>query len=79
MPSPHPDPHVAESPSNKPRKSPYTIDRDIPGGFEGETVTRRNFMTGTAMAAGGIASLESLAHQPSPEPARGPELRRFLE
>ncbi len=37
-------------------KSPYTLDRNIPGGFEGETVTRRRFMTGGALAAGGIAS-----------------------
>jgi len=28
----------------------------MPGAFEGETVTRRGFMTGTAMAAGGIAT-----------------------
>ena len=44
--------------SRKPpaRKSPYTVDRGIPGAFEGETVTRRNFMTGGAMAAGGIAT-----------------------
>jgi Rieske Fe-S protein len=40
----------------KTRKSPYTIDRGTPGAFEGETVTRRRFMTGTALAAGGIAS-----------------------
>jgi Rieske Fe-S protein len=43
--------------SKKPaRKSPYTVDRGIAGAFEGETVTRRNFMTGTAMTAGGIAT-----------------------
>ena len=29
-------------------KSKYTADRGIPGAFEGETVTRRRFMTGTA-------------------------------
>ena len=28
-------------------KSKYTADRGIPGAFEGETVTRRRFMTGT--------------------------------
>jgi menaquinol-cytochrome c reductase iron-sulfur subunit len=40
----------------KKRKSHYTADRSIPGAFEGETVTRRNFMTGGALAVGGIAS-----------------------
>jgi menaquinol-cytochrome c reductase iron-sulfur subunit len=37
-------------------KSKYTADRHIPGAFEGETVTRRRFMTGTAHTAGGIAA-----------------------
>ncbi len=37
-------------------KSKYTLDRDIPGAFEGETVTRRRFMTGTAHTAGAIAA-----------------------
>ena len=37
-------------------KSPYTEDRNIPGAFEGETVTRRRFMTGSVNAAGGIAA-----------------------
>jgi menaquinol-cytochrome c reductase iron-sulfur subunit len=37
-------------------KSKYTLDRRIPGAFEGETVTRRRFMTGTAHAAGAIAA-----------------------
>ncbi|MEA2142771.1 MAG: menaquinol-cytochrome c reductase iron-sulfur subunit [Solirubrobacteraceae bacterium] len=41
-------------PHNK--KSPYTVDRGMPGAFEGETVTRRGLMTGGALAAGGIAS-----------------------
>jgi Rieske Fe-S protein len=36
-------------------KSPYTLDRNIPGAFEGETVTRRRFMVGSANAVGGIA------------------------
>jgi Rieske Fe-S protein len=35
--------------------SKYTADRNIPGAFEGETVTRRRFMGVTAQAAGGIA------------------------
>jgi Rieske Fe-S protein len=37
-------------------KSKYTTDRMIPGAFEGETVTRRRFMTGTAHTAGAIAA-----------------------
>jgi len=37
-------------------KSKYTLDRRIPGAFEGETVTRRRFMTGTAHGAGAIAA-----------------------
>src|SRR2546421_12170098 len=37
-------------------KSKYTADRNIPGAFEGETITRRRFMTGTANAAGIIAA-----------------------
>jgi menaquinol-cytochrome c reductase iron-sulfur subunit len=48
---------VAKPPSKDPaRKSRYTADRGSVGAFEGETVTRRRFMTGTAMAAGGIAT-----------------------
>ena len=35
-------------------KSKYTADRQIPGAFEGETVTRRRFMTGTAHVAGAV-------------------------
>jgi len=38
-------------------KSKYTTDRMIPGAFEGETVTRRRFMTLTAHGAGAIAAL----------------------
>ena len=44
------------APAPKKRKSPYTADRNIPGAFEGETVTRRGLMTGGALAVGGIAS-----------------------
>jgi menaquinol-cytochrome c reductase iron-sulfur subunit len=36
-------------------KSKYTADRNIPGAFEGETVTRRRFMTGTVHTAGAVA------------------------
>jgi menaquinol-cytochrome c reductase iron-sulfur subunit len=42
-----------------PRKQPkskYTADRNIPGAFEGETVTRRRFMTLTVHGAGGLAA-----------------------
>lgn len=37
-------------------KSKYTADRHMPGAFEGETVTRRRFMTGTVHSAGAIAA-----------------------
>jgi menaquinol-cytochrome c reductase iron-sulfur subunit len=37
-------------------KSKYTIDRKIPGAFEGETITRRRFMTVTANGAGAVAA-----------------------
>jgi menaquinol-cytochrome c reductase iron-sulfur subunit len=37
-------------------KSKYTLDRGMPGAFEGETVTRRRFMTASAHTAGGIAA-----------------------
>ena len=37
-------------------KSKYTADRNIPGAFEGETVTRRRLMTMSVHSAGGIAA-----------------------
>jgi len=37
-------------------KSKYTLDRQVPGAFEGETITRRRFMTGTAHTAGAVAA-----------------------
>jgi Rieske Fe-S protein len=37
-------------------KSKYTAERGIPGAFEGETVTRRRFMVGSAHGAGMIAT-----------------------
>ena len=43
------------SPAKQPQ-SKYTADRNIPGAFEGETVTRRRFMTLTTHTAGGIAT-----------------------
>ena len=36
-------------------KSKYTLDRGMPGAFEGETVTRRNLMNLTAQGAGSVA------------------------
>jgi menaquinol-cytochrome c reductase iron-sulfur subunit len=47
---------VADPPSKTDKKSRYTTGRGIAGAYEGETVTRRRFMEGTALAAGGIAS-----------------------
>jgi len=38
------------------KSSKYTIDRGMPGAFEGETVTRRAFMNVTAQTAGGLAA-----------------------
>ena len=40
----------------KAAKSKYTADRQIPGAFEGETVTRRRFMTGVAHTGGAVAT-----------------------
>jgi Rieske Fe-S protein len=37
-------------------QSKYTVDRMIPGAFDGETVTRRRFMTGTVHTAGAISA-----------------------
>jgi menaquinol-cytochrome c reductase iron-sulfur subunit len=37
-------------------KSKYTADRAMPGAFEGETVTRRRFMTAVTHGAGGLAA-----------------------
>lgn len=37
-------------------KSPYTVDREMPGAFEGETITRRRLMTGTAHGLGAVAA-----------------------
>ena len=38
-------------------KSRYTENRGVAGAFEGETMTRRGLITGTALAAGGIATM----------------------
>ena len=45
------------APNRRPSKSKYTADRGTPGAFEGETVTRRRFMTGTAHGAGALATM----------------------
>ncbi len=37
-------------------KSKYTADRNMPGAFEGETVTRRRLMTLTVHGAGAVAA-----------------------
>lgn len=43
---------------NDPRqsKSKYTVDRNVPGAFDGETITRRRLMTGGAHTAGAVAA-----------------------
>jgi len=43
-------------PDRRKTKSKYTLDRRIPGAFEGETVNRRRFMTLTANGAGALAA-----------------------
>lgn len=48
---------MADSPKKFDKKSKYTEGRGIAGAFEGETVTRRRLMEGTALAAGGIATM----------------------
>jgi Rieske Fe-S protein len=41
---------------HKQAKSKYTLDRGMPGAFEGETVTRRRFMGLTVHTAGGVTA-----------------------
>jgi menaquinol-cytochrome c reductase iron-sulfur subunit len=41
---------------HKQAKSKYTLDRNVPGAFDGETVTRRRFMGLTVHTAGGITA-----------------------
>ena len=48
---------MAEPPEKFDKKSRYTEGRGIAGAFEGETVTRRRMMEGTALAVGGIATM----------------------
>jgi menaquinol-cytochrome c reductase iron-sulfur subunit len=42
---------------SKKKRSPYTKDRGVLGAFEGETITRRRFVSGGALAAGGVATM----------------------
>jgi len=37
-------------------KSKYTLDRQMPGAFEGETISRRRFMTAVVHGSGGVAA-----------------------
>jgi menaquinol-cytochrome c reductase iron-sulfur subunit len=41
---------------HKAGKSKYTADRQMPGAFEGETITRRRFMSAVTHGAGGVAA-----------------------
>ncbi len=43
-------------PNRRQAKSKYTADRQIPGAFDGETVTRRRLMVGAANGAGAVAA-----------------------
>ena len=47
---------MADSPQYD-KSSRYTEGRGLPGAFEGETVTRRRFMEGTTLVAGGVATM----------------------
>ena len=42
--------------ARKDDRSRYTADRQMPGAYEGETVSRRRFFTGGALAAGALAT-----------------------
>jgi len=58
-------------------KSQYTTDRQIPGAFEGETVTRRRFMTTTTHVAGAVAASAFLL--PALGFALGPVFEQVIE
>jgi menaquinol-cytochrome c reductase iron-sulfur subunit len=38
------------------KKSKYTLDREMPGAFEGETITRRRLVSAAVHGAGGVAA-----------------------
>jgi quinol---cytochrome c reductase iron-sulfur subunit, bacillus type len=40
----------------RPQRSKYTTDRNVPGAFEGETITRRRFMDVVTNGAGAVAA-----------------------
>ena len=48
---------MAEPPEKVDKNSRYTEGRGIAGAWEGETVTRRRLMEGTALTVGGIATM----------------------
>ena len=48
---------MADSPEKFDKQSRYTEGRGIAGAWEGETITRRRMMEGTALAVGGIATM----------------------
>jgi Rieske Fe-S protein len=50
-----PESNTETTPAKAP-KSKFTADRGWPGSFEGETISRRAFMTSVALGAGGVAS-----------------------
>ncbi len=62
---------------DKKPKSKYTAERGWPGAFEGETVTRRTFMTGVGLGAGGVAT--ALIALPSLGFALGPVFEPAVE
>src|SRR5438270_145238 len=51
----HPGPPRMTAPRQTRRRRKYTDESGLPGAFEGETVTRRRFMSGAANGAGAIA------------------------
>jgi Rieske Fe-S protein len=50
-----PESNTETTPAKAPQ-SKFTADRGWPGAFEGETLSRRAFMTSVALTAGGVAS-----------------------
>ena len=77
--------------SRKEPPSKYTADRKIPGAFEGETVSRRRFMTllGAGLAAGSATALVAPSRvieaavsppaKPAAAPLPPPKLRAEIE
>jgi menaquinol-cytochrome c reductase iron-sulfur subunit len=69
---------AADPEKNRSQTRRYTAERGMPGSFEGETVSRRRFMNGTAQAAGLIAgaaiTLPALGFALGPVFARPPAI-----